>query len=76
MTINRKVGLVTSAPSYSRQIMGKIVDVLLGSGQEGEVDYFEVIRTQVQQVVGDYIDAHNMDQLEVYKDSLGVLLQR
>lgn len=56
--------------------MGKIVDVLLGTGQEGEVDYFEVIRTQVQQVVGDYIDAHNMDQLEVYKDSLGVLLQR
>lgn len=56
--------------------MGKVVDVLLGSGQEGEVDYFEVIRKEVQQVVGDYIDAHNMDQLEVYKDSLGVLLQR
>lgn len=56
--------------------MGKIVGALVGTGQEGEVDYFEVIRTQVQQVVGDYIDAHNMDQLEIYKESLGVLLQR
>lgn len=25
-------------------ILGKIVGVLIGSGQEGEVDYFEVIR--------------------------------
>lgn len=57
-------------------ILGKIVGVLIGSGQEGEVDYFEVIRENVQQVVGDYIDAHNMDQIEVYKESLGVLLQR
>ncbi|MPC07746.1 hypothetical protein E2C01_000313 [Portunus trituberculatus] len=58
------------------QILGKIVGALVGKGQEGEVDYFEVIRTQVQQVVGDYIDAHNMKQLEIYKESLGVLLQR
>lgn len=58
------------------QILSKIVDVLLGMGQEGELDYFKVIRTQVQQAVGNYIDAHNMDQVEVYKDSLGVLLQR
>ncbi|KAK8375669.1 hypothetical protein O3P69_008452 [Scylla paramamosain] len=60
----------------SWNILGKIVGALVGTGQEGEVDYFEVIRTQVQQVVGDYIDAHNMEQLEIYKESLGVLLQR
>lgn len=79
--INTTIGLASAyylsgLLDASWNIMGKIVDVLLGSGQDGEVDYFEVIRTQVQQVVGDYIDAHNMDQLEVYKDSLGVLLQR
>ena len=58
------------------QIINKVVGVLVGSGQGGEVNYFEVIRAQVQQVVGDYIDEHNMNQLEIYKNSLGVLLQR
>ncbi|MDK2413619.1 hypothetical protein QHH03_31490, partial [Aphanizomenon sp. 202] len=30
----------------------------------------------VKRVVGDYIDQHNMHQLEIYKDDLGRLLQR
>nr|XP_045608972.1 uncharacterized protein LOC123764824 [Procambarus clarkii] len=53
----------------------KIINILL-PGPDDEVDYFEVIKEDVETVVGDYIDQHNMDQLEVYKSDLGVLLRR
>lgn len=58
------------------QVFGKIVNVLVPSTPEEDIDYFGIIEENVRQVVGDYLDQHNLDQLEVYKDSLGVLLQR
>nr|XP_027219089.1 uncharacterized protein LOC113811520 [Penaeus vannamei] len=41
---------------------------------EEDIDYFELIKEDVKRVVGDYIDQHNMHQLEIYKDDLGRLL--
>ncbi|KAK4307910.1 hypothetical protein Pmani_020358 [Petrolisthes manimaculis] len=60
----------------SWDVFGKIVKVLIPSTTEEDIDYFGVIEDNVRHVVGEYIDQHNLDQLEVYKDSLGVLLQR
>lgn len=57
-------------------MFGKIVNVLIPSTPEEDIDYFGIIEENVRQVVGDYLDQHNLAQLEVYKDSLGVLLQR
>ncbi|XP_042868145.1 uncharacterized protein LOC122250670 [Penaeus japonicus] len=60
----------------SLSILQKILGVLLPSSSEEDIDYFELIKEDVKEVVGDYIDQHNMHQLEIYKDDLGRLLQR
>lgn len=60
----------------SLSILQKILGILLPSTPEEDIDYFELIKEDVKRVVGDYIDQHNMHQLEIYKDDLGRLLQR
>ncbi|XP_042234815.1 uncharacterized protein LOC121874651 [Homarus americanus] len=58
------------------EIFSKIVKILIPATPDEDSDYFDLIRGDVEQVVGDYIDQHNMDQLLIYKSDLGVLLQR
>ncbi|XP_037794769.1 uncharacterized protein LOC119590083 [Penaeus monodon] len=60
----------------SLSILQKILGILLPSSPEEDIDYFALIKEDVKRVVGDYIDQHNMHQLEIYKDDLGRLLQR
>ncbi|TOF87540.1 hypothetical protein CGJ15_24930 [Vibrio parahaemolyticus] len=74
------IGLATAY--YMRGLMStssifdKVINVLIPTNPSDDIDYFQVIKENVKQVAGDYIDQHNMDQLEVYKTDLGYLLQR
>lgn len=77
-TIGTTVGYYLSGwlPSSSQEVISAIVGILLPSTPEEDIDYFELIKEDVMQVVGDYVDQHNMDQIEAYKDDLGFLLKR
>jgi len=43
---------------------------------EEDNHYFDLIKEDVKEVVGDYINKHNMDQLEIYKNDLAALMTR
>jgi len=77
-TIGTTVGYFLSGwlPSSSQEVISAIINIFLPSTPEEDIDYFELIKEDVMHVVGDYIDQHNMDQLEVYKNDLGFLLKR
>ncbi|CAL4065457.1 unnamed protein product [Meganyctiphanes norvegica] len=77
-TIGTTVGYFLSGwlPSSSQEVILAVLNILLPSSPEEDIDYFELIKEDVMRVVGDYIDQHNMDQLEAYKNDLGVLLKR
>ncbi|XP_076056769.1 uncharacterized protein LOC143034511 [Oratosquilla oratoria] len=62
-------------PESCSKVIIAIIDVL-APVVDTEVDYFELIKEDVKQVVGDYINDHNMQQLEIYKSDLAVLLNR
>ncbi|KAK7061138.1 hypothetical protein SK128_026712 [Halocaridina rubra] len=78
--LDTTIGLATAyyfrsvIPSFN-DIMMKILGILIPKPEE-DIDYFEIIKGNVQKVVGDYIDEHNMNQLEIYKTDLGNLMQR
>jgi len=53
-----------------------MINVLSPPTSEEDIHYFELIEEDVKVVVGEYINQHNMDQIEVYKDDLAVLMKR
>ncbi|XP_071549152.1 uncharacterized protein [Panulirus ornatus] len=66
-------GIVTDTMEIFRMVLAILHPATPGSDDQ---DYFHLIEENVERVVGDYVDHHNMAQLVVYKDSLGSLLQR
>jgi len=53
-----------------------VVGALKSPSPEEEMDYFALIKEDVQRMVGTFINEQNMMQLEQYKDDLASLLDR
>lgn len=53
-----------------------LLNSILAVFEEEEFDYWGIVKEQVEQVVGAYINEHNMHQVEVYQSDLETLLDR
>jgi len=57
-------------------VSGRVTGALNSPSEEEDMDYFALIKEDVQKMVGTFINEQNIQQLEQYKDDLANLLDR
>lgn len=68
--MHQLVGLIPN------QTVQQLINVIIDTLTKEDFDYWGEVKDEVMLVVGQYINEHNMNQIEVYQDDLVTLLDR
>lgn len=58
------------------QTVQELLNVIIDTLTQEEFDYWGEVKDEVMLLVGQYINEHNMNQIEVYQDDLVTLMDR
>lgn len=68
--MHQLVGLIPN------QTVQQLINVIIDTLTKEEFDYWGEVKDEVMLVVGQYINEHNMNQVEVYQEDLVTLMDR
>lgn len=68
--MHQLVGLIPN------QTVQQLINLIIDTLTQEEFDYWGEVKDEVMLVVGQYINEHNMNQVEVYQEDLITLLDR
>ncbi|XP_050711388.1 uncharacterized protein LOC126995666 [Eriocheir sinensis] len=68
--VHQLVGLIPN------ETVQQLINVIIDTLTQEEFDYWGEVKDEVMLVVGQYINEHNMNQVEVYQEDLVTLLDR